>query len=581
MQINLSKLNQLILIALLIIVTNFLGGCNSGTASSDKAMTSYSLNDESGVISGSNINVTVPYGTDTSKLIATFTTTGQSVSIGSVAQVSGVTENNFANPVVYTVTAADGSTNSYTVSVTVTQPSDKAITAYSLNGHAGIISGNTITVAMPYGTDATNLTATFSTTGTAVIVDGTLQTSGTTINDFSSSVVYTVVALDGTTTNYTVTINIGKFAHIQSGLNSFCGLDTNGTIYCWGNNGSGQVGNGTYKNESHPTAVSNPNNIIFKSLIGFNYNFCATDENNNLYCWGSGNSGQNGNGNSKNESAPSKVQLPIDSTTHTPITFTSVAIGGNSICGIGSNKHVYCWGNNQYGQIGDGTNTNASIPTQIVMADSTAESETFTQVDINYYSNGSTCAVASSGNLYCWGGGVHGALGNGTTSNVNKATLVTMPANGDKFKSIIGMGNGNCALTTTNTAYCWGYNNSGEGGNGISYSDFLVPTAVLMPTSESGESETFATMTTSVNTACAISTLGTAYCWGYGWTGQRGDGATSNLNVPVKSQLANQTLSISSSYYQNSTLCAIDINHQVYCWGAGNYGQIGNGTTNS
>lgn len=668
MQINYTKINQLLLIAFLVIFTSLLSSCNSGTTSSDKAITSYSLNDESGVINGSNIAVTVPYGTNTSnlianftttgqsvmvgsvnqvsdvtannfanpvvykviaedgttssytvtvtviqpsdkaitayslnghagvisdnniavsvpygtdptKLVATFTTTGQSVSVGDKIQVSSVTENNFTQPVVYTVTALDGTATNYTVTVTVTQPSDKAITSYSLNGHAGVINGNSILVAMPHSTDATSLTATFTTTGADVAVNGVSQTNGDTINNFTQPVVYTVTALDGTTAQYTVTVTVGQFYNIQGSVNSFCALDTNGTVYCWGNNGSGQVGNGTYNNESHPTAVYNPNNIVFKSLTGFNYNFCATDESKNLYCWGGGSYGQIGNGYGRNESSPSKVQLPIDDVTQETVTFTSISIGNNSICGVGTNKHVYCWGNNQYGQIGNGTNTNALVPTQIVMADSSAESEDFVEVATNYYGNGSTCAVASSGNVYCWGGGLHGALGNGSTSNVNKATLVTMPTNGDKFKHIIGMGNGNCVLTTTNTVYCWGYNNSGEGGNGINYADILTPTAIAMPQLDDGEPESFATMTTSVNTACAISNWGISYCWGFGWNGQRGDGLTSNLNVPVKPQLPNQVYSISSSYYQNATLCAIDINHQVYCWGYGIYGQIGNGTT--
>nr|MBP9742975.1 hypothetical protein [Burkholderiales bacterium] len=369
-----------------------------------------------------------------------------------------------------------------------------------------------------------------------------------------------------------------KFKQIAAGVNSFCALDTNGGILCWGYNSAGQLGNGTTQDAYFATKVSNPNNIVFNSLVGFNSNYCATDISNTLYCWGSGGSGQIGDGLSKNALVPTKVQLPTDSVTHTPVTFSSISVGPSNMCGVGTNGHVYCWGSNQYGQIGDGTNNNAGVPTKIVMADNNAESETFVEVNINYYGSGAVCALASSGNIYCWGGGSSYALGNGTTANSNKAVRVTMPANGDKFKHLVqGMGNGSCALTTLGTAYCWGYNNSGEGGNGISYSAAVqVPTAVVMP-----GGETFTTMTTSVNTACAITNLGNSYCWGYGSTGQRGDGLNSNLNIPAKVQLLNQTLSISSSYYQNATLCAIDINHKISCWGFGNYGSIGNGESSS
>lgn len=368
-----------------------------------------------------------------------------------------------------------------------------------------------------------------------------------------------------------------KFKQVVAGISSFCALDQNGEILCWGSNGSGQLGNGTTKDAYFATKVSNPDNVVFNSLVGFNYNYCATDTNNILYCWGGGGSGQIGDGLNKNALIPTKVQLPVDSVTHTAITFTSISVGASTICGVGTNKHIYCWGDNQYGQVGNGTNTNATTPTQIVMADSNAQSETFVEVNINYYGSGAVCALASSGNIYCWGGGGNYALGNGTTADSNKAILVKMPANGDKFKHLVqGMGNGNCALTTLDTAYCWGYNNSGEGGNGISYLPVQVPTAVIMPVGE-----TFTTMSTSVNTACAITNLGNAYCWGYGYTGQRGDGSNSNLNVPVKLQFPSQVLSISSSYYQSATLCALDINHKVYCWGAGNYGSVGNGESYS
>jgi hypothetical protein len=159
-----------------------------------------------GVITESthSIAITVPNGTIVTALIPTITQTGASIS-----PASGVAQN-FTNPVIYTVTAADASTQDYTVTVTVAASPAKAITAFSLNGVAGTINetGKTIAVTMFSGTDVTALVATFTTTGTSVKVGSTVQTTGTTANNFTSQVTYTVTAADASTQDYTVTVTV-------------------------------------------------------------------------------------------------------------------------------------------------------------------------------------------------------------------------------------------------------------------------------------------------------------------------------------------------------------------------------------
>jgi len=162
--------------------------------SSKKAITAYSLAGVVGTINetGKTIVVTMPYGTIVTSLKATFTTTGHSVKVGSTVQESGTTTNNFTSPVVYKVTAANGSSVTYTVTVTVAPSTAKAITAFSLAGVAGTINeaGKTIAVTMPYGTNVTALIATFTTTGASVKVGSTVQATGTTANNFTSPVIY-------------------------------------------------------------------------------------------------------------------------------------------------------------------------------------------------------------------------------------------------------------------------------------------------------------------------------------------------------------------------------------------------------
>jgi Ice-binding-like len=186
-------------------------------ANSAKAITAYSLAGVTGTIdkTAKTIAVTMPFGTNKTALIATFTTTGlgkPTVTVSSVVnpQTSGTTPNDFTNPVAYLVTAADGSMATYTVTVTVALFTDKAITAYSLAGVAGVITepAHTIAVTVPFGTNKTALVATFTTTGSGVPKVGTMaQASGTTANDFTSPVAYIVTAADASTATYTVTVS--------------------------------------------------------------------------------------------------------------------------------------------------------------------------------------------------------------------------------------------------------------------------------------------------------------------------------------------------------------------------------------
>jgi hypothetical protein len=205
------------------LLVTFVAGCGGGggggggggvfdgtTKSSAKAITAYSLAGTVGIIdeTAKTIAVTLPNGTNVTALAAGYTTTGAMVKSGTVTQVSGSTTNNFSAPVPYTVTAVDGTTANYIVTVTQGTVSDKAITAYSLAGVAGTISetARTIVVVVPHGTYVTELPATFSTTGTGVKVGAVVQTSGTTPNNFRSPVVYTVTAANGSTASYSVTV---------------------------------------------------------------------------------------------------------------------------------------------------------------------------------------------------------------------------------------------------------------------------------------------------------------------------------------------------------------------------------------
>ena len=181
-----------------------------------KAITAYSFVGfpaNTGVVNepAKTIAVTVPFGTNVTALVARFTTTGVNARVGAAVQTSTATANNFSAPVVYTVTAADATTLNYTVIVTAALNPAKAITAYSFVGftaNPGVVNeiAKTIAVTVPFGTNVTAMTSTFTTTGVNVKVGAVVQTSTATANNFNVPVVYTVTAADATTVNYTVTV---------------------------------------------------------------------------------------------------------------------------------------------------------------------------------------------------------------------------------------------------------------------------------------------------------------------------------------------------------------------------------------
>jgi hypothetical protein len=195
-----------------LLLAAFVAGCGGGSGtlpSADKTVTAYSLAGVTGTISGSSIAVTVPKGTNVTALIATFTTTGANLKVGSAVQTSGTTANDFTAPVDYTVTAADGTTATYTVTVSQGAATTNAMTAFSLAGVSGAIdvAAKTIAVTLPYGSSTTQV-ATFTSTGASVKVGTVTQVSGTTANDFSAPVAYIVTAADGTPATYTVTVSV-------------------------------------------------------------------------------------------------------------------------------------------------------------------------------------------------------------------------------------------------------------------------------------------------------------------------------------------------------------------------------------
>jgi hypothetical protein len=203
------------------------------------------------------IAVGVPSGSALAALIATFSSSGASVSVAGIPQISGVTLNDFSGPVTYTVRATDGSTQAYVVTVTAAASAAKAITAFSFQGLsppvAGVIdeTSHTIAATVPSGTSVSGLVASFVVTGGSVTVGGAPQVSGTTPVDYTSPVSFTVTAADGSTQTYKVTVTVA--ASWSKALTAFGVTDP--------------VATGSIDDALHTVAVTVPRGTDLTALI--------------------------------------------------------------------------------------------------------------------------------------------------------------------------------------------------------------------------------------------------------------------------------------------------------------------------
>src|ERR1017187_10364206 len=321
----------------------------------------------------------------------------------------------------------------------------------------------------------------------------------------------------------------GAGALITAGSFHSCAIES-GKAYCWGDNGSGQLGNGSTVGSSVPVAVDTSGVLASQALTqitaGDAYT-CTLDAAGAAYCWGNNGNGQLGDGGTVSNSS---VPVAVDTSgVLAGKTLTQIAGDGYHTCVLDAAGAAYCWGDNGTGQLGDGgTAFDSSVPVAVDTSGVLA-GRALTQIAAGWID---ACAVDTAGAAYCWGANGNGQLGDGKASDSSVPVAVDTSGvlAGRALTQVTAGWYSSCALDASGAAYCWGYNADGELGNGSTVGS-TVPVAV--DTSGVLAGRTLTQVSAGTYSACAVDAAGAPYCWGANSWGQLGDNAATQSLVPV------------------------------------------------
>jgi len=363
------------------------------------------------------------------------------------------------------------------------------------------------------------------------------------------------------------------WAQMSVAGNYSCSIDSNGKVYCWGDNGQGYLGNNSTTQSLVPVAVDTTGVLsgkTVKSISSGSDHTCVIASDDLAYCWGYNWAGALG------DNSTTRRLVPVAVNTAGVLngkTIKSLATGYGYTCAIASDDQEYCWGYGSNGQLGNNSIAGSVVPVAVVNTGVLA-GKTIKSMSSNQYH---TCAIASDNNAYCWGDGSNGEFGYGSTSNpsVPIAAFTIGPMVGKTVKSIsVGMYH-ICVIASDDLSYCAGNNSNGAFGDNTTTNN-VTPTVVNRTGVLSGK--TIKSIAAAERYTCTIASDNQAYCYGKNTNGQLGNNSTSDSLVAVAVNTAGvmngKTLTSIMTGYMFASATSSD--NQVYYWGKNTNGAFGN-----
>jgi alpha-tubulin suppressor-like RCC1 family protein len=354
---------------------------------------------------------------------------------------------------------------------------------------------------------------------------------------------------------------------VETGGLHACALRSNGEVWCWGSNRSGELGNGTFDNSNVPVQVSGlPAGVSALSLgTGFS---CALAES-GVWCWGSNQDGRLGS------ETPYASPAPV-AVTGLPEDVVGIVSGYRHSCAFTGAGAIHCWGSDDVGQLGLGTR---------LMSNQPVLSSALPPNVASYTEQG--CVITSAGGFFCLGPGgayVQSEIpqpviavsrtawlsASGEVSRYVNEPICCPPPVEQLLTGATALDGGyfhDCALKATGSVWCWGQ----AGSIGV-----LGPSTDY-PVQVTSLGNTVTALTAGYDYTCARTSAGAALCWGYGYEGSLGHGTTSSQALPTPVDGLGSGVAALSAGFRHT--CALTTGGGVLCWGANDQGQLGDGTT--
>ena len=318
---------------------------------------------------------------------------------------------------------------------------------------------------------------------------------------------------DGTSIDRHYAVNVSGLTKgvraIAAGEYYSCALTEAGGVKCWGYNHFGQLGDGSAVDRHAPVNVSGLTSGVMAIAAGATH-ACALTGAGAVECWGSNLHGELGDGSMASHRRPVAVQGLGSGV-------VAITAGLEDTCAVTSAGAAKCWGENQYGKLGDGTATDRDVPVGVVGLGSGVAAISASD------SEGHTCALMRSGAVECWGNDAFGELGDGAvTTRVTAGDVSGLSG----AWAVAAGGFYTCAITSDSGMSCWGDNGDGELGEGTT-SDRYTPGGVR------GLTSGVAAIAAGLTHTCAVTNGGAMRCWGDNAFGELGDGTTNDHLAPV------------------------------------------------